>query len=115
MWNAFFKEMQAVKLTHTKVKHIPYSGARKPQPYLTNQKFNNEMCSVLFNLRCESTNQFKYNFHSLYGKTHLCKCGKANDTQSHALACEFVKTELTQNELNMLNNVKYVDIYGSVD
>jgi hypothetical protein len=115
VWNAFFKEMQAVKLTHTKVKHIPYSGERKPQSYLTNKKFNNEMCSVLFNLRCESTNQFKDNFHSIYGKTHMCKCGKAIDTQSHALACELVKRELTQNELDILNNVKYSDVYGSVD
>ena len=73
------------------------------------------MGSVLFNLRCESINQFKDNFHSLYGKTHMCKCGKAIDTQSHALACELVKRELTQNELDILNNVKYSDLYGSMD
>ena len=72
------------------------------------------MSSVLFNLRCESTNHFKYNFNSIYGKTHMCKCGKPIDTQSHALACEFLKRELTQNELDILNNVKYNDIYGIV-
>ena len=56
------------------------------------------MSSLLFNLRCESTNQFKDNFHTLYGKTPLCKCGKA-------LACELFKRELTQSELNTLSNV----------
>ena len=71
------------------------------------------MFGTYFSKRCESTNQFKDNFHTLYGKTPLCKCGKAIDSQSHALACELFKRELTQSELNMLSNVKYSDLYGS--
>ena len=71
------------------------------------------MLGTYFSKRCESTNQFKDNFHKLYGKTPLCKCGKAIDSQSHALACELFKRKLTQSQLNMLSNVKYSDLYGS--
>ena len=87
--------MQALKLSHKKVKHISYSGIKKPQPYLFNPKFNNEMCSLLFNLRCEASNYSKDNFDTLYGKTPMCKCGKAIDTQSHSLECELIRRELT--------------------
>ena len=87
---------------------------KNPQPYLTNPKFNNEMCSLLLNLMCES-NQFKNNFHSVYGKSSLCKCEHAINAQSHALACDIIKKKLTKNELDMLNNIKYSDLHGSED
>ena len=73
------------------------------------------MCSSLFNLRCEATNQLKDNFQPLCGKTHTCKCGKAIDSHSHALTCELIKIELTENKLNTINNMKYSDMYGSED
>ena len=73
------------------------------------------MCSLLFTFRCQAKNQFKDNFHTLCGKTHMCKCGKAIDSQSHALACELIIIELTENKLNTFNNLKYSDLYGSED
>ena len=109
--NTFFNEMQTLKLSHKKVKNIHYKETRKPQPYLTNPRFNNEMCALLFNLRCESTNSFKDNFHTLYGKTPMCKCEKSVDSQKHALICELVKKELTEHE----QNVQYSDPFGSED
>ena len=53
------------------------------------------MSKFLFHLGCQLRNKFKDNFHTLYGKTPLCKCEKAIDSQSHDLACELFKRELT--------------------
>ena len=117
VWKAFYGELQEKKLTHIKVKHIQYSGQRLPQAYLTNPKFDNEMCSLLLNLRCSSVNDFMDNFHSLYGKTPPCKtlCGENIDSQSHALACKSVLRKLTQTEVNLIKQVEYSDLFGSVD
>ena len=73
------------------------------------------MCSLLFNLRCESSNSFKDNFHSLYGKTPMCKCGKSVDSQKHVLACELIKQELNDSEKILISEVQYSDIFGSED
>ena len=72
VWNVFFKELQEIKLTHIKVKHIEYENSRKPQKYLTSGKLDNKQTSLLFNLRCRSTNEFRDNQHNLYGKEPLC-------------------------------------------
>ena len=49
VWKGFFQELQEKKEIHIKVKHIDYSGLRKPQPYLTSHKFDKEMSSMLMN------------------------------------------------------------------
>ena len=46
-----FQELQEKKEMYNKVKNINFSGLKKPQPYLTSYKFENEMSSMLFNLR----------------------------------------------------------------
>ena len=97
------------------MKNIQYKETRKPQPYLTNPRFNNEMCALLFNLRCESTNSFKDNFHTLYGKNQMCKCEKSVDSQKHALICELVKKELTEYKHNVHSELQYSDLFGSED
>ena len=43
---------------HKKVKHIGYNGKRQPQPYLICDQLDNEMRSLLFNLRAKSHNAF---------------------------------------------------------
>ena len=61
---------------------------------------------------CSSVNEFKDNFHSLYGKAPLCKlCGLHIDSQELSLSCEKVKENLTEAELMIINKVKYNDIY----
>ena len=52
VWNVFFQELQTKKLSHTKVGNIIYSGSRVHEKYLTNPRFDNNMRSLLFNLRC---------------------------------------------------------------
>ena len=114
VWNVFFQELQAKQLTHTKVKDISYSGSRAPEKYLTNPKFDNNMRSLLFNLRSQSVNKFQNNFHTMYGKEPPCRiCLTDIDSQEHSLACFRIKQEYTVTEVNMLNSVKYSDIYGN--
>ena len=98
------------------MKNIVYDGKRNPQPYLLNSNFNNELCSLLFNLRCKSVNTFRDNFHSLYGQEPSCRlCMKFQDSQEHALVCEVIKKELTQKELENLNQTEYSHLFGNIE
>ena len=116
MWNVFFNELQEKKLKHTKVMNIEYDGKRTPQPYLLNHNFDNEMCSLLFNLRCKSVNTFRDNFHTWYGKEPPCRlCLSYQDSQEHALVCEVIKKELKQNEIEILKKSYYTQIYGNIE
>ena len=113
VWNAFFKELQEIKLTHIKVKHIEYENSRKPQKYLTSGKLDNKQTSLLFNLRCRSTNEFRDNQHNLYGKEPLCLlCKKHIDSQENSLGCKSVTEELNTTEKELLHSVKYSDLFG---
>ena len=49
IWRKNVIEMEERKNKHKKVKHIEYDGARNPQKYLTSNKFDNQMCSLLIN------------------------------------------------------------------
>jgi hypothetical protein len=116
VWNAFFKELQETKLTHIKVKHIEYNNSRKPQKYLTNGKFDNKLASLLFNLRCRSTNEFRDNQHTLYGKEPLCTLCKTHiDSQENALSCVSILKELTTSEKDLFQTSKYSDLFGGED
>ena len=102
------------KLTHIQVKNIKYNSSITPEKYLTNPKFDNDMRSLLFNLRCKSVNNFQDNFHTMYGKEPLCRFCKTNiDSQEHALSCYNIKQELSNTELDKLNSIKYSDLFGS--
>ena len=116
VWKRFFQELQEKKEMHIKVKHIDYSGLRKPQPYLLSHKFDNDMSSMLFNLRCSSINDFKDNFHTLYGNLPPCKmlCGKGIDSQRHALSCKAILEKLSLPELETMNQLRYSHLYGSI-
>ena len=117
VWKLFYKELQVRQEKHIKVKHIKYSGLRQPQPYLTSQKFDNDMTSLLFNLRCSSVNEFKDNFHTQYGKYPPCKLlgGKGIDSQRHALVCPAILRKLTHEELNLINQLNYSFLVGSIE
>ena len=113
VWKKNFAEMEVRKETHKKVKHIEYDGKRKAQKYLVSHKFNNELSSLLFNLRCSSVNSFKDNFHSQYGQLPPClMCKKYVDSQEHALECEGIRKELTWKEANQITIIKYNHLYG---
>ena len=88
VWNAFSKEVLDKKKTHTNVKHIKYDQKTKPQKCLLNCKFNNEMVSLLYNLRCHSVNEFREYFHTMYGQALIChSCETHIDSQELSLSC----------------------------
>ena len=116
VWNAFFIELQEIKLKHIKVRHIQYENTRTPQKYLTNGKMDNKSTSLLYNLRCQSTNEFKDNQHNLYGKKPLCHiCSEHIDSQEKALTCEGILKELNTTEQEMFQEAKYSDLFGGED
>ena len=109
----FLQSTPRKKDSHIKVKHIQYTGERRTKAYLTHSKFNNEMVSLLYNLRCQSVNEFRDNFHTQYGQTPICKiCECHIDSQELALSCEKIKDNLNNKELLELNSLTYQDIYG---
>ena len=72
VWAVWFKELEKIKLKHTKVQNIKYDWLRRPQSYVTNPNFDNEMSALLYNLWCKSVNTFRNNVHTLYGKEPAC-------------------------------------------
>ena len=71
--------------------------------------------SLLFNLRCKSQNEFLSNFSS---STEIipCKiCQKHQDTQEHALFCEKLKLYMTIENRQLLEDVKYSDLFSNVN
>ena len=116
VWAAWFKELEEMKLKHTKVQNIKYDGLRRPQGYLTNPNFDNEMSALLYNLRCKSVNTFRDNFHTMYGKEPACRlCFRYQDSQEHALTCEVIKANLSQAQCALLNDTDYAQLFGNVE
>ena len=61
-----FKHLEALKLSHDKVKHIEHTDMKKPQEYTNCKDLNKKQKYLLYNLRCRSENSFKDNFHKMY-------------------------------------------------
>ena len=79
-------------------------------------KFDNKLASLLFNLRCRSTNEFRDNQHTLYGKEPLCTLCKTHiDSQENALSCVSILKELTTSEKDLFQTSKYSDLFGGED
>ena len=74
-------------------------------------KFNNEMRSVLYNLRCRTLKNFKDNFHNAYQVDFNCDlCQKEVDSQEHTLKCHILRNHITIND-----GLKYDHIFGSLE
>ena len=72
------------------------------------------MVSLLYNLRCQSVNEFRNNFHTMYGQAPICQfCEKHIDSQELSLSCIKVTENMKQSELIELNSVNYQDIFGN--
>ena len=109
-----FKKLEALKQTHTKVKHINHSNLYKPQLYLTSQLFSEKQIACLFNLRCRSINAFKDNFHSHNkSKCPVCPiCNSESDTQEHALQCLALQKHMSKSDTEALQAIEYTHIFG---
>ena len=69
------------------------------------------MVSLLYNLRCQSGNEFRNNCHTMHGQAPICKhCDLHIDSQELSLSC---RENMTKTELLELNSVKYEDVFGN--
>ena len=82
----FFEDLEKLKKSLKKVKHIEFYGEKKPKKYLINHTFDNEMCSLLHNLRLQFVDGSRDNFHSQCGQIPPCRlCGTESDSQQQDL------------------------------
>ena len=108
-------ELEALKQSHKKVKHIKHTNTSTTQKYLTNGKFTNKMIATLFNLRCRSINEFKDNFHNQYQDFKCFMCNNEIDSQEHALKCHVIKDNLTTEDKAVLANVQYSALFSDTE
>ena len=105
-----FIQLENIKKSHSKVKDIIHTNMKAPQSYITSSEFSNKLKSLLFNLRCKGVNEFKSNFY-----ISTCPCKISNDTQEHALQCSRTKQHLNNEHLQLIDSVKYSDLFSNVD
>ena len=66
----------------------------------------------MFNLRCQSVKNIKYNFHHEFTNNLLCNlCKKEIDNQEHILQCHVQQEHIKWNH----EEIKYDQIYGSLE
>ena len=103
-----FKEMQA---GHKKGRQNHHENLNSPQKYLLTNMLTNKQVSLLFNLKCQSVNGIRDNFHQQYPGNLLCPlCSLELDTQSHILKCSVLKKNTIINP-----EVEYEYIHGSLE
>ena len=111
-----FEDLRKVQSGHIKVKHIKLSCLNNPQKYLTSKLLNNQMRSLLYNLRSRSVKSIKDNFHKYYKGNVFCplKCLQV-DSQEHLLCCAKVVLVLNDDQKMLLGRVKYDNLFGTVE
>ena len=111
-----FRELQTIKEGHEKVRDISFEALKGPQEYLCNSLFTNRLSSLLFNLRCRSVRSIKDNFHRQFQGNLSCPflCPGEIDTQENLLVCVAIKKHLKNEQISLLNEVQYKDIFGSI-
>ena len=89
--NAAFEHLINLQQTHTKICIIKYTNLDNPQLYLLHPDFDNEMCSLLFNLRGRTVRNIKNNFHGMYISRCCDICGFSVQNQENMLECPVLK------------------------
>ena len=105
-----------MKSGHEKVKTMNFSQYGASEDYLTSGLFNNKQISMLFNLRCQTLQNVKNNFHNLHNNIITCpfKCLNKIDSQEHILKCTNIVANLNSKQQKDLDSVKYQDIFGNI-
>ena len=115
--NLAFFELSQAKSGHQKVQNIRHVGLKYPQQYLKSDMFSNKIRGLLYNLRCKSVPGIRGSFHRLYNEDISCplQCSvHIEDTQEHLLCCPKLVAHLSNSEQELLNKVKYIDLFGSL-
>ena len=106
-----FKEFKIMQANHEKGKNIHHENLSRTQKYMTTNKLNNKEVSLLFNLRCQSINGIKDNFHQMFKGNLKCDlCAIYVDSQEHLLQCQVLRQHINWNH----EEIKYDHIYGSL-
>ena len=109
-----FLSVSKLKGKHKKVENLVYQDLKTPQKYLTDPKFSNSMVSLLFNMRCNTVDTFKDNFHGMYGRDNNCDlCQSHIDNQEHVFSCHVIIAALKENKKELLKSTRYEHIYGT--
>ena len=66
--NTYIK-LKEIQAGHEKGSLLVHKDLLNPQDYLKTNKLNNKQVGLLFNLRCQSLNGIRDNFHKLYLET----------------------------------------------
>ena len=110
------KKFNAMKEKHSKIKDLVYENLNRPQPYITSNKLNNKLTSIMVNLRSKCLQGFKKNFVSTHSRGQECPlCGKDADTQEHALKCHVVINHMKHDEVTLLQQTNYEHRSGTVE
>ena len=112
---AAYKDLEVKKSSHEKVKDIVHFNLNHPQKYLTESRLDNNEKSMLYNLRSKSENEFKQNFPNRYPQNNCPMCGKAPDSQEHALSCQETTQKLNSYEQEILSTQSYSDLFSTLD
>ena len=90
--NTAFKNLDQIKVTHTKVQNNQYLNMDKPQDYLTSKLFSNQQCFLIFATKSHTLRGVKANFKNMYSDNTLCPlCERSIDTQDHIAHCLVLK------------------------
>ena len=103
-----FNNLIEAQKNHNKINMIKYLDLSKPQPYLLSSEFDNQMCSLLFNIRSRTVNGIKGNFPTLYKDDKQCNLCGQEDTQEHILKCHMVNAHVANP-----SKCEYSDIFGT--
>ena len=107
--NTYIK-LKEIQASHEKGSLMVHKDLLNPQDYLKTNKLNNKQIGLLFNLRCQSLNGIRDNFHKLYHGDITCRlCLSEIDSQSHLLQCSELKKHIQIN-----HDIKYEHIYGTL-
>ena len=110
-----FLELSEMKRGHKKVRDITHMGLFGPQEYLTSELFSNKTRKLLYNLRCKSVVGIRGSFRTQYKENVFCPflCIQ-EDTQEHILCCPALMAHLSNFEQDLLTQVKYSDLFGTL-
>ena len=107
---AAFKDLEALKEKHSKVRENKYVGLKFPQEYLTDKTLTNQERSILFGLRSKTIRGIKLNFKNQYAENTLCPvCERFEDDQEHVGCCSVLLNIRPQE-----THLNYQNIYGNV-
>ena len=101
---------RAIKKENSKYKKI-LKGELVREKCLTDKRFIQSEFELLFSIIMQIIPGIRTNFSSLYANNLSCElCSLHQDSQENLFSCVNLAWEV-----NIHNNMKYVDVYGSVN